>query len=147
MFIGQYDHTIDPKGRVSFPARYREILNNLYDGKLVITNYDQCLLVFPYKEWVAFEEKLSSLSAIDEEVQLFKRYFVAGAYECSLDKLGRVLIPPNLRKHAGLERDVVFVGSIKLIEIWNKELWMKTFDEAQNKFKESRKVMTTKFGL
>ena len=148
MFRGKFEHTIDAKGRVSFPARYREILSTQYDGRLVITHFDDsCLLAFPYQEWLTFEEKLSSLSAVDEEVQSFKRYVVSGAYECSLDKLGRILIPPDLRKHAELERDVVFVGSVKQIEIWNKERWGAVFSEAHEKFKETRKILATKFGL
>jgi MraZ protein len=147
MFRGNFEHTIDAKGRVSLPVRYREILSTQFDGRLVITHFDSCLLAFPYQEWLAFEDKLSSVSAVDEQVQLFKRYFIAGAYECSLDKLGRILIPPNLRKHAALEREVVFVGSVKQIEIWSKDRWEKVFSEAQEKFKETRNILATKFGL
>jgi MraZ protein len=147
MFRGSFEHTIDAKGRVSLPARYREILSTQYDGRLVITLFDSCLLAFPHSEWLAFENKLSSLSAVDEEIQSFKHYFISGAYECSLDKLGRILIPPNLRKHAALEREVVFVGSVKQIEIWSKDRWGKVFSEAQERFKETRKILATKFGL
>ena len=147
MFRGSFEHTIDAKGRVSLPARYREILSTQHDGRLVVTRYENCLLAFPYQEWLAFEDKLSSLSAVDEEIQSFKHYVISGAYECSLDKLGRILIPPNLRKHASLERDVVFVGSVRQIEIWSKDRWEKVFGEAQERFKETRKILSTKFGL
>ena len=147
MFRGSFEHTIDAKGRISFPARYREILSAQYDGRLVVTYYDSCLLAFPYQEWLAFEDKLSSLSVVDQEIQTFKQYIISGAYECSLDKLGRILIPPNLRKHAELEREVVFVGSVKQIEIWSKDRWGKVFTEAQEKFKETRRILATKFGL
>lgn len=148
MFRGTFEHTIDSKGRVSLPACYREILLVQYDGRLVITRIDDnCLLAFPHQEWLVFEEKLGSLSIVDEEVQLFKRCVVSKAHECSLDKLGRILIPPQLRKDAVLERDVVFVGSVKQIEIWNKERWGRVFSESQDKFKETRKILATKFGL
>ncbi len=134
MFRGRYEHTIDSKGRVSLPAKYREILSSNYNDRLIITNFDSCLVAYPYEEWLHLEERFKQLSILDEEVQTFMHYFISGATECTIDKLGRMLIPPTLRKHAFLERDFVFVGMITRIQIWDKNLWEKKFIEAQERF-------------
>ena len=117
MFRGRFEHTIDPKGRVSIPAKFRELLGEKYDDRLIITTgLDSCLVAFPYGEWVNVEEKVSSLSMVKKEVKAFQRVFISGATECPIDKLGRVLIPPTLRSHAQLEKDVVFAGMLKKFE-------------------------------
>ncbi|HXZ35119.1 MAG TPA: division/cell wall cluster transcriptional repressor MraZ [Thermodesulfobacteriota bacterium] len=123
MFRGRFEHTIDPKGRVSIPAKFRELLREKYDDRLIITIglNDPCLMAFPYEEWVNVEEKVGSMSMVKKEVTAFQRLVISAAMECPIDKLGRVLIPPNLRAHAQLEKDVVFAGVLKKFEIWNKE--------------------------
>ena len=136
MFRGRFEHTIDSKGRVSLPAKYREILSTNYNDRLIITNFDSCLVAYPYEEWVKLEEGFSTHSIMEEDVQTFIHYFISGATEATIDKLGRMLIPPLLRKHAGLEREVVFVGMITRIQIWDKERWDKKFTEAQEKFNQ-----------
>jgi len=136
MFRGRFEHTIDAKGRISLPAKYREILSSNYNDRLIITNFDSCLVAYPYEEWVILEEKFSNHSIMEEDVQTFMHYFISGATECPIDKLGRILISPNLRKHAGLEREVVFVGMITRIQIWDKGKWDKKFMEAQEKFNQ-----------
>ncbi len=100
MFRGRFEHTIDSKGRVSLPAKYREILSSSFNDRLVVTNFDSCLVAYPYEEWVKLEENLSQHSIMEEDVQTFLHYFVSGAAEATIDKLGRMLIPPHLRKHA-----------------------------------------------
>jgi MraZ protein len=148
MFRGRFEHTIDSKGRVSLPAKYREILSSSFNDRLIVTNFDSCLVAYPYEEWVKLEENFSQHSIMEEDVQTFLHYFISGAAEATIDKLGRMLIPPHLRKHAGLERDIVFVGMIKRIQIWDKARWDEKFTEAQEKFNQIKgKDTLSKLGI
>jgi MraZ protein len=123
MFRGQYEHTIDPKGRVSIPSKFREVLHANGDGRLVITHFDNHLMAYPFDEWRAFEERMASLSFVKEEEAAFVRYLVSGAVDCEVDRQGRVLIPPSLREYAGLNNEVVIAGVLKKFEIWDKARW------------------------
>jgi MraZ protein len=138
MFRGRFEHTIDPKGRVSIPAKFRELLGEKYDDRLIITTDldDPCLVAFPYEEWIGIEEKVSPMSMVKKEVKAFQRLFISAATECPIDKLGRVLIPPTLRSHAQLEKDVVFVGLLKKFEIWNKDRFFEMIQKAGEHSKE-----------
>ncbi len=126
MFMGEYNHTIDAKGRVIVPAKFREELGD----KFVLTlGLDGCLFVYPDEEWENFVNKLRELPGSKEARQL-QRYFMAGAVTCEVDKQGRILIPLKLREKAELCKDVVFVGIVGKIEIWSKERWEKnTYDD------------------
>lgn len=134
MFRGRFEHTIDSKGRVSIPAKYRELLLEEHDERLIITNFDRCLVAYPYEEWRNVEEKINSLSMVKKEAKAFQRFFVSGATECPIDKLGRILIPPTLRSYAQLEKDVVFAGMLKKFEIWSKERFLQEIKGAEENF-------------
>jgi len=134
MFRGRFEHIIDPKGRVSIPAKFRELLVEKYDDRLILTNFDRCLVAYPYQEWMVLEERVSSLSMVKKEVKSFQRFFISGATECPIDKLGRILIPPTLRDHAQLEKSVIFAGMLKKFEIWSKERWLEEIKRSQEDF-------------
>ena len=120
MFKGEYNHTIDTKGRVIIPAKFRDKLGETF---VITKGLDGCLYGYANEDWQAFEDKLSSLSITNKDSRQFTRFFLAGAADCEVDKQGRILIPMVLREFAGLEKDVVLVGVSKRIEIWNKEKW------------------------
>jgi MraZ protein len=134
MFRGRYEHAIDSKGRISIPSKFREILTEKYDDRLVITNFDHCLVAFPYEEWSILEQKVNSLSLVKKEAKTFLRFFYSSAIDCMIDKQGRLLIPQTLRDYANLQRDVILVGEGKKIEIWAKERWEEVVKRAQEEF-------------
>jgi MraZ protein len=124
VFRGLHDHTIDAKGRISLPVRFRELLSGQGDERLIITTaIDSCLVAYPVAEWQAFEERLAKLPQFDPNVLKLKRIYVAAATECPIDKQGRVMIPPELREYAALQKDVIFAGMVKTIELWSKVGW------------------------
>ena len=118
MFMGEYNHSIDAKGRLISPARFRELLGEEF---ILTKGLDGCLSVYPMDEWKAFEEKLRALPLTNKNARTFTRFFVAGATNCELDKQGRILVPQTLREFAGLDKDVVLTGNLNRIEIWSKE--------------------------
>ena len=120
MFMGEYNHTIDAKGRLIIPAKYRETLGNEF---VVTKGLDGCLFVYDNTEWAAFEEKLKLLPLTNKDARRFVRFFLAGATLAEVDKQGRILIPGPLREFAGLEKEVVLVGVASRVEIWSKERW------------------------
>lgn len=123
MFMGEYNHTIDAKGRLIIPSKFREILG---DAFVVTKGLDGCLFVYDNEEWKRFEEKLRSLPITNKEARQFVRFFLAGATEAEVDKQGRILIPNVLREFAEITKDVVLVGVGSRIEIWGRE----RFEEA-----------------
>lgn len=128
MFMGEYNHTIDAKGRLIIPSKFREILG---DAFVVTKGLDGCLFVYDNEEWKRFEEKLRSLPITNKEARQFVRFFLAGATEAEVDKQGRILIPNVLREFAGLAKDVALVGVGSRIEIWSRERFEDTaaFDD------------------
>jgi len=123
MFKGKFIYKIDSKGRVNLPPPFREVLQTDYDEKLVITNFDFCLVAYPVVEWELLKEKVKSLPEFQEKILTFMRFFYSGATESQLDKQGRILIPLALRQYAGLKKEVVIIGVSNRIEIWNKKRW------------------------
>ena len=118
MFMGEYNHTIDAKGRLIVPSKFRESLGDVF---VVTKGLDGCLFVYDNDEWNAFEEKLKSLPLTNKEARTFARFFLAGAAEVEVDKQGRILLPGVLREFAGLKKDVVLIGVASRIEIWDRE--------------------------
>lgn len=120
MFTGEYQHNVDLKGRLIIPSRFRDQLGE----KLTVTRgLDGCLYLYSMDEWENILLKLKGLNLLKAEDRQFMRFFVAGATECELDKQGRILLPAPLRKHAGIEKDVILAGMMERIEIWDKDKW------------------------
>jgi MraZ protein len=129
MFRGRYEHTIDAKGRTSVPARYRDVLDAAGERRIVLTSaLDPCLVAYTSSEWSAFEERLAKLPQFDRAVQKLKRIYVSGAVECEIDDVGRILVPPTLREHARLKKEVLWAGAGRYAELWDKEEWARHFE-------------------
>jgi len=122
MFIGEYVHSIDAKGRMMIPSKYRVKLG----GTFVLTKgLDRCLSIYTLDGWNKFEEKLKTLPLSNKEARQFTRFFLSGAEECSLDSQGRILVPQSLREYACLNKEIVSIGVSNRIEIWDLDTWKK----------------------
>ena len=133
MFTGSYFHTMDNKGRVSIPARYREILKDRKERHIILTNWGGYVLAFPQAEWLKFEEGLAKQPILDKRSRDLQRFIISGAEECALDRQGRILISPNLRDYARLSREVCLVGAIRCFEIWDRS----TFESHRKQLEEN----------
>ncbi len=123
MLIGEYEHSLDTKGRLIMPAKLREDIGE----KFILTKgLDGCLFAFSLEEWKNFETKLRALPISNKDARAFSRFFFAGAIDCEIDKQGRFLISSNLREFAQLEKEIVIVGMDSRIEIWSKDKWQNT---------------------
>ena len=125
MFRGRYFNVMDDKGRITIPPRYRDVLKERQEQHLIVTNLDGYLIAFPSSEWEVIEQKFSRTSDFRQGLRSFIRFFVSGASECPLDRQGRILLPPNLREYAKLDKDVVLAGAIRCFEIWDRPNWDK----------------------
>ena len=141
MFYGEHEHTIDRKGRLIIPSRFREVMKEHYTERFVVTRgLDRCLFLFPEDEWRTQEGKFRALSFTKPEARRFNRFYFSGASELTSDRQGRVLIPPYLKEYAGIKRDVMLVGVSNRIEIWDQEEWKKFYEQ----FKENYEQMAEK---
>ncbi|MFA5536321.1 MAG: division/cell wall cluster transcriptional repressor MraZ [Bacillota bacterium] len=120
MFMGEYQHSVDEKGRVSIPVRFRDGLGEKF---IATKGLDNSLFVYPMEEWMLLEQKLKNLSFAKADARAFSRFFFAGAVECELDKQGRILLPQVLREHAKIIKDATIIGVSARVEIWAKEVW------------------------
>ena len=120
MLIGEFEHSLDAKGRLIMPSKFRE---DIGDKFIVTKGLDGCLFGFSLVEWKNFEEKLRSLPISNKDARDFSRFFFAGAIECEIDKQGRFLVSSNLRNFANFKKDVVIIGMNTRIEIWAKDRW------------------------
>lgn len=133
MFMGEYQHTIDAKGRLFIPARFRE---GLGDRFVITKGLDGCLFVYPPGEWAVLEQKVRSLPFTMKDARAFSRFLFAGACECEMDKQGRILIPANLREYAGLDKEIMIIGVSSRVEIWSAARWQEYNENSAGSLEE-----------
>ncbi|NPV29690.1 MAG: division/cell wall cluster transcriptional repressor MraZ [Firmicutes bacterium] len=138
MFIGEYHHILDGKGRLILPAKFRIRLG---DRCIATRGLDHCLFIFPLEEWRSLEQRLRNLPLTKPEARAFSRFFFSGATECELDGQGRILVPPSLRTYAGISKEVVIIGVSTRIEIWAKESWLEYCTKAEEAYEELAEKM------
>lgn len=122
-FRGRSEHTLDPKGRLNIPSRFREVLRQQDDERLMLTPWKNCLKVYPVPQWEEMEMTLRAEARKQPHMQRMVRYMIGGVLESSLDKQGRILLPPKLRLDCKISKDVVINGMMMYFEIWDKEIW------------------------
>ena len=137
MFRGSFEHTLDGKGRLSIPSKFRDVLLGKGDDRIIITNFIfdgvRCLDVYPLEEWLRFEEEIKKKPKFDRRMVMFQNYYFGRAAECVVDAQGRILIPPLLRQYAELKHDVVVVSALEKFRVWDQENWKKIFTDAEEK--------------
>lgn len=132
MFRGSSFHNLDTKGRLIIPARFRDVLNQSTVEGLMVSKMDGALFCYSFEEWRKIEERILNLAEKSDNMRRFRRIFIGGAFECMLDKQGRILIPPTLRQDAGLNKEVVLVGVLDHFEIWAKHNWLEEHERLQD---------------
>lgn len=148
-FLGKYYYTLDQKGRIIIPAPLRDVIFKTYNNsKLYITNasFDKCLDIYPFDEWNKLGEKLRTLPQTSDSVEYFKRRVIASAVECDIDKQGRILIPYEQRQDAEINAEVVIVGMLNRIQLWDKAKWIDVTDPAKIDVKTFKAELTS-YGL
>lgn len=133
MFMGEYHHNIDTKGRIIVPSKFRDGLGTTF---ILTRGLDKCLFGYPKEEWSILEEKLKALPLTKKDARSFTRFFFAGAIECEVDKQGRINISAPLLQYAGLEKECVVIGVSNRIEVWSKENWEGFFSDSEESFGE-----------
>ncbi|MFL6559717.1 MAG: division/cell wall cluster transcriptional repressor MraZ [Bacillus sp. (in: firmicutes)] len=134
MFMGEYHHSVDNKGRLIVPSKFRDELGDMF---IITRGLDQCLFGYPLSEWELIEEKLKGLPLTKKDARAFTRFFFSGATESELDKQGRINIPAPLLQYAKLEKECVILGVSNRIEIWSKQIWEDYFTESEESFAEN----------
>lgn len=134
-FLGNFNHTLDEKGRISLPSEFRRVLDQTSDESVVLTNYisdgSRCLEGFGLKAWQQFERKLRAKSRFSPKLQKLENFYLSRAAECPLDSSGRILIPAHLRTYAGVEKEATFTSSIHGFRIWDTRVWNVIFSSAE----------------
>ncbi|MFY3793504.1 division/cell wall cluster transcriptional repressor MraZ [Ureibacillus sp. MALMAid1270] len=133
MFMGEYQHSVDAKGRLIVPSKFREDLGNTF---VITRGLDNCLFGYPMDEWRKLEEKLKQLPMTKKDARAFTRFFFSGATEVEIDKQGRINIPTSLANYAKLEKECVVIGVSSKIEIWAKEAWDAYVGDAEDSFND-----------
>ena len=148
MFRGSSFHTIDAKGRIIIPARFRDVINSDSPAGIMVTRMDSCLFAYTFVEWNKIEDRILSLAEKSENMRRFRRVFIGGAFELAIDKQDRVLIPPSLRMYADLDKDIVLVGVLDHFEIWSRDSWEnENLNMEQNLRQEEVRNEIAKLGL
>ena len=138
MFVGEYQHTLDPKGRLILPVKFREAFS---DGLVLTKGFENCIFVFSRAEWPKVEDKFRSLALLKKQARMLSRFFFSGTAEEIPDKQGRVMIPAGLRDHAGLEKEIVVIGVANRLEIWSQNGWNDYCAGAQESYEEIAEEM------
>lgn len=143
--MGEFQHSVDDKGRMIIPAKFREGLGASF---IVTRGLDQALFVYPQEEWKVLEQKLKSLPLMKSDARAFTRFFFSGATECELDKQGRINIPQNLREHAKLVKETVVIGVSSRVEVWSKKVWESYAQQSEESFNDiAEKLVDFDFNL
>ena len=143
--MGEYQHSIDEKGRIIIPAKFRDKLGSNF---VVTRGMEQCLFVYPMEEWAIMEQKMKALPLMKSEARAFTRFFFSGATECELDKQGRANLPQILVDHAKLAKDCVVIGVSTRVEIWSREIWEGYSEQSEQSFNEiAEKLVDFNFNL
>lgn len=133
MFMGEFHHTVDEKGRIIVPAKFRE---NLGSSFVITRGMDKCIFAYPRSEWTHLESRLKSLPFTKADARAFTRFFFSGACEVEQDKQGRILLPANLREYAQLQKEAIVIGVSTRVEIWSKELWEEYYAKSAESFSD-----------
>lgn len=148
MFRGSSFHTIDPKGRVVIPSRFRDALKAGGGDGVMLSRMDRSLFAYSFEEWKNIEAKVLAMAEKSDNMRRFRRVFIGGAFECNCDKQGRILVPPTLRHYAGLEKDIVLVGVLDHFEVWSRENWdSENMQMEDDMMKEEVRSEIAKLGL
>ena len=139
-------HTIDAKNRMSLPAGFRQELQRQSDAPPILTNAHECLDLYPYEDWLEFEERIVGSSPVDPDLQDYARMRISGAIACPIDKQGRILVPTHLREHAGLVREVTVAGVGPKIELWDKARFERNLTQTNARYSEMARYVATKLG-
>ncbi|MCL7486679.1 MAG: division/cell wall cluster transcriptional repressor MraZ [Desulfobulbaceae bacterium] len=135
-FRSRSEHTLDSKGRLNIPSRFREVLRDAYTESLVVTNWHKSLKAYPVSQWKKVEDKLINQAPGLPGFSDFVRYVISGVVECPLDKQGRILLPGNMRAEFGIGSEVVLNGMLDHFEIWDKAAWIDETRRTRDKFKD-----------
>ncbi|MCM3746316.1 division/cell wall cluster transcriptional repressor MraZ [Paenibacillus pasadenensis] len=133
MFLGEHQHSMDDKGRLTIPSKFRD---NLGSAFIVTRGLDNCLFVYPMEEWKLLEQKIRQLPLMKADARAFSRFFFSGAVELELDKQGRVNLPSHLMEYAKLEKDCMVLGVSSRVEIWSKPVWEGYYEQSEEAFND-----------
>ncbi len=131
--MGEYQHSLDDKARLTIPAKFREELGPAF---IVTRGLDRCLFVYPQKDWETLESKMRAMPLTRADARQFIRFFFSGAAECELDKQGRIVVPGNLREYASINKDCVVIGVGGRVEIWDQGIWKSYTENVENQFSD-----------
>lgn len=141
MFLGEHNHTIDDKSRIIIPSKFR---SELGDSFIITCGFEKCLVIYPVHRWIQYTEKISKLPSTDRDVRAFTRLIYSKAQEVSLDKMGRIVIPQNLKNYASIEKEAFINGNYDTIEIWAKDVWSSYSENIEVDFEERAQKISEK---